>query len=180
MDVDDWLLPQPEDTVPSSGLRTPEGALDEQAFTALVDYAAHELIEHLPAFCENGEPTIPPERHVRDHLARTNSLVSENDTIDHPFPATTVAVYWSDVLPDCDICRASEAGRYEAHVSTPSGAGGAVLCTSCARPLVERLGGGDGAVYIMRPSEVPDELQVAVNERLRELGRGPLFSPETP
>jgi len=39
MDVDDWLLPQPEDTVPSSGLRTPEGALEEHAFSVLVDYA---------------------------------------------------------------------------------------------------------------------------------------------
>jgi len=168
MEQSEWLVPQPSATVPASGLRRPDGSLDEEAMAVLVTTSADELAISLPAFADDGTALPPPDRHVLDYLARANDLVDENTQIEHPISAGTACVVIGE-LPRCDYCEAS--ARYDHVVATVQGEVGAFLCVEHARPLVTRLGAPDGTVYLLTSVEVSPRLQRRVDDRLRELGR---------
>ena len=173
MDQCEWLLPQPDVAIPSSGLLAPDGSLDKEALAAFVGFAAEELAVSLPAFSDNGTPLLPPERHVLDYLARAYDLVDEDTQIDYPFAAGTARVVTGD-LPECSFCE--EPARYDHIVTTTSGEAGAFLCVAHARPLVTHLGAPDGTVCLLHARDVPAQIQHRVDVRLVELGRDRMFA----
>ncbi len=173
MTQSEWLLPQPEDTIPTSGLRDSAGELDPLAAPGVIGIAS-ELVLSLPITDERGHPTIPPDRHILDHLARAWALVDEDTIIEHPFEADTVAVV--DVLPRCDRCGAE--ARYDTAVlDAVRGRCGAYICLQHIVDAEYTTLGMGAATYIMKTTEVPASIRQRVNQRLVEQDREPRFAP---
>ena len=148
----DWLLPQPWNAT---------------------DWDGEPRWPSLPAFDAKDRPLAPPERHILDHLARTNGFFDEDVLLyDFPIAAGTVHVE-TGLHQTCDFC--DEPGRYDHLLSKDDGGPvGAFLCTRHAQRRVERLGAPNGTVYLMHWSEVTPQVRDRVNTRLTERGMEPI------
>lgn len=178
-----WLLPQPDMSVPTAGFKDADGSVNFGILMEYISGTAEDANPTLPAFDEEGNPVLPPDAHIRDHLARSWDLVPEEDEAVAIVRARTVHVELGVWSTPCDLQPCESVARYDAKIMLASRdiaqETNAWLCTDHARQYVSRLGGsGAGSgYYVMLGREVPEHIREAVDVRCNELGRDPLFEP---
>jgi hypothetical protein len=163
----DPIISQPDDYfVVPEGLTAAQRA--EWLVSAAYDYVnLHSMV--WPATDADGRLVPPPSPHVLDHLARAEELVDEERS-NTTLAANTVSVVGR--LPNCDGC--GGAARYDALIDVTGRRAGAFLCGPCYQTSGSgQLGQGD--VYLMLKTEVPDDVKQVCNQIRAGQGKAPLF-----
>ena len=169
MNADDPLIPGPDG---DGWLTRPVPGQDpmEAAMEAIADYMNFNAIAW-PARAADGNLGPPPDEHVLDSLARSEGLVSEEETQVRP-AAGTVAVVAA--LPDCDVCGVLPA-RIDGRVLSNEELVAVFACAACYDDYGQGSLGASGDVWLMLKSEVSPEVRAVCDELSARLGRPSLW-----
>ena len=123
-----------------------------------------------PAWDGAGHLVPPPDEHVLDALARSYSLVDDEESSVRP-AANTVGVLIE--LPPCDLCGSADA-RVDGGMTTRDGVH-ASMCASCYRRHGVGTFGASGDGYLLTFAEVSDEVRHVCDQITTRLGRPSIF-----
>lgn len=137
-------------------------------FEAVLDYVNLHAMAW-PAR-DSGQLVPPPPEHVLHELAHQYELADEDDLLVRPRLGTVAIV---PELPACDLC--GEPARYDVLLRVGDREAGANICSDHYLEWGSGTLGASGDTYLMRSSEVPEEVRATCNEIRAAQGKEPIF-----
>lgn len=140
------------------------------AFEAVLDHVNLHAMAW-PAKDVSGQLVSPPLEHVLHELAHQYELADEDDLLVSPRLGTVAII---PELPECDLLCGGPA-RYDVLLRDGDREAGAYICSDHYLERGSGTLGASGDTYLMRSSEVPEEVRSTCNEIRAAQGMEPIF-----